>query len=101
MAQTDVLSQLVEALQSLTDKKTKKAKATPKYVLVVNGVVSQQRPTNKDEVKKAVHAILMKLPTAKIELYKFKSELAIALPIAGLEGEAEEAEATTSQAQGE
>lgn len=92
---------LAEALASIMDKKAKKVKTTPKFVLVVNGTVSQQRPTNKDEVKKAVHAILMKMPTAKIELYKFKSELAIALPIAGLEGETEETAEATSQEQGE
>ena len=42
------------------------------------------------EVKKAVHAILMVKPTSKIELYKFKSELAIALPISGLDEDAAE-----------
>ena len=49
---------------------------------------------NKDQLvklkKKAVHAILMVKPTSKIELYKFKSELAIALPISGLDEDAAE-----------
>ena len=90
----DLLNQLAAALADLSDKKAKKSKSTPKFVLVVDGKVSQQRPTNKAEVEKAVHAILMVKPTSKIELYKFKSELAIALPISGLDGEAE-AETTT------
>lgn len=34
-------------------------------------------------------------PTSKIELYKFKSELKIALPISGLEAEAAEEVAIT------
>ena len=85
----DLLNQLADALVALTDKKAKKSKSTPKFVLVVDGKVSQQRPTNKAEVEKAVHAILMVKPTSKIELYKFKSELAIALPISGLDGEAD------------
>ena len=90
----DTLNVLAEALTSLMDKKTKKTKTTPKFVLVVDGKVSQQRPTNKTEVEKAVHAILMVKPTSKIELYKFKSELAIALPISGLSDEADAAETT-------
>ena len=90
----DALNVLAEALTSLMDKKAKKTKTTPKFVLVVDGRVSQQRPTNKAEVEKAVHAILMVKPTSKIELYKFKSELAIALPISGLSDEAEAAEST-------
>lgn len=90
----DALNVLAEALTSLMDKKAKKTKTTPKFVLVVDGRVSQQRPTNKAEVEKAVHAILMVKPTSKIELYKFKSELAIALPISGLSDEAETVEST-------
>ena len=85
----DLINQLAEALSDLSTKKSKKQKITPKFVLVVDGRVSQQRPTNKAEVEKAVHAILMVKPTSKIELYKFKSELAIALPISGLSDETE------------
>lgn len=86
----DLLNQLAAALSDLSDKKAKKSKSTPKFVMVVDGKVSQQRPTCKAEVKKAVHAILMVKPTSKIELYKFKSELAIALPISGLDEDAAE-----------
>jgi uncharacterized protein (DUF2267 family) len=92
----DLLNQLAAALADLSDKKAKKSKSTPKFVLVVDGKVSQQRPTNKAEVEKAVHAILMVKPTSKIELYKFKAELKIALPISGLDGEAEEASNETT-----
>ena len=92
----DLLNQLAAALSDLSDKKAKKSKSTPKFVLVVDGKVSQQRPTNKAEVKKAVHAILMVKPTSKIELYKFKADLKIALPISGLDGEAEEASNETT-----
>ena len=94
----DALNVLAEALTSLMDKKAKKTKATAKFVLVVDGKVSQQRPTNKAEVEKAVHAILMVKPTSKIELYKFKAELKIALPISGLDGEADEASTETTVA---
>ena len=86
----DLLNQLAEALENLSVKKASKKKTTPKFVMVVDGRVSQQRPTCKAEVKKAVHAILMVKPTSKIELYKFKSELAIALPISGLDEDATE-----------
>lgn len=84
----DILNDLAEAISAISEKKAKKVKTTPKFVLVVDGKVSQQRPQNKAEVEKAVHAILMVKPTSKIELYKFKSELKIALPISGLEEEA-------------
>lgn len=93
----DLLNQLAAALSDLSDKKAKKSKSTPKFVLVVDGKVSQQRPASKTEVEKAVHAILMVKPTSKIELYKFKSELAIALPISGLDGEAEAETSTETQ----
>ena len=79
----NILEALASAISQISDKKAKKSKATPKFVLVVDGKVSQQRPTNKAEVEKAVHAISMVKPTSKIELYKFKSEL----PIAGLQDE--------------
>ena len=92
----DLLNQLAAALSDLSDKKAKKSKTTAKFVLVVDGKVSQQRPTNKTEVEAAVHAILMVKPTSKIELYKFKSELKIALPISGLDGEAEDASTETT-----
>lgn len=92
---TNIIEQLAEAIASISDKKAKKSKSTPKFVLVVDGRVSQQRPATKAEVEKAVHAILMVKPTSKIELYKFKSELKIALPISGLEAEAAEEVATT------
>lgn len=94
----DLLNQLAAALADLSDKKAKKSKSTPKFVLVVDGKVSQQRPTNKAEVEKAVHAILMVKPTSKIELYKFKADLKIALPISGLDGEADEASNETTVA---
>ena len=94
----DLLNQLATALADLSDKKAKKTKATAKFVLVVDGKVSQQRPTNKAEVEKAVHAILMVKPTSKIELYKFKAELKIALPISGVDGEADEASTETTVA---
>jgi len=98
MAQSnDILASLAEAIAAISDKKAKKNKATPKFVLVVDGKVSQQRPASKTEVEKAVHAILMVKPTSKIELYKFKSELAIALPISGLDGEAEAETSTETQ----
>lgn len=91
----DILNDLAEAISAISDKKAKKDKSTPKFVLVVDGKVSQQRPHNKAEVEKAVHAILMVKPTSKIELYKFKSELKIALPISGLEEEVVVATETT------
>lgn len=98
MAQSnDILASLAEAIAAISDKKAKKNKATPKFVLVVDGKVSQQRPASKTEVEKAVHAILMVKPTSKIELYKFKSELAIALPISGLDGEADAETSTETQ----
>jgi len=93
----DILSSLAEAIAAISDKKAKKQKTTPKFVLVVDDRVSQQRPKTKAEVEKAVHGILMVRPTAKIELYKFKSELAIALPISGLDGEAEAETKTETQ----
>ena len=97
MASNDIIAALDEAIADVSDKKAKKSKTTPKFVLVVDGKVSQQRPQNKAEVEKAVHAILMVKPTSKIELYKFKSELAIALPISGLDGEAEAETSTETQ----
>ena len=94
----DLLNKLATALSELSDKKAKKQKTTAKFVLVVDGKVSQQRPTNKTEVEAAVHAIFRVKPTSKIELYKFKSELKIALPISGLDGEADEASTETTVA---
>ena len=91
----DILNDLAEAISAISEKKAKTVKTTPKFVLVVDGKVSQQRPQNKAEVEKAVHAILMVKPTSKIESYKFKSELKIALPISGLETEATEEVSTT------
>ena len=83
-------------LEMLSPKKAKKAK-TPKYVLVVNNSVCQQRPTNKAELTEAVIAIKLKNPSAKVFAYKLAGELKLDLPVTGLSIAADSAQ----EAQGE
>ena len=83
-------------LEMLSPKKAKKAK-TPKYVLVVNDSVCQQRPTNKTELTEAVIAIKLKNPSAKVFAYKLAGELKLNLPVTGLSIDADSAQ----EAQGE
>lgn len=72
----------------LAPKKDKKAKTSPKYVMVIDGKVMQSRPSTKAEVLSAAQAIIRR-PEAKIEVYKFHSNLAINLPVAGMESDVE------------
>lgn len=78
--------------QALADmfapKKNKKAKVA-KFVLVVDGKALQNRPTTKKEVKKAVVAIAMRNPEAKISLYEYQGDLGFDMPISGLTTEEE------------
>lgn len=77
-----LLEQLAEELAAKT-KKTK-AKATPKFVLDVNGRLLDQRPTTKKELKDAVVAIKIKNPQAKINVYKFEGSIDVKLPVSGV-----------------
>ena len=83
MAQTTVDTIKEALLEILSPKKAKKAK-TPKYVLVVNDSVCQQRPTSKAELTEAVIAIKLKNPSAKVFAYKLAGELKLDLPVSGL-----------------
>lgn len=88
MPNTDIKEILVEALMEiLAPKKDKKAKTSPKYVMVIDGKVMQSRPSTKAEVLSAAQAIILRKPEAKIEVYKFHSELSIDLPVAGMEAD--------------
>ena len=90
MPSQDIKEILVEALaEILTPKKDKKAKTSPKYVMVIDGKVMQSRPSTKAEVLSAAQAIILRRPEAKIEVYKFHSNLAINLPVAGMESDVE------------
>ena len=82
-------------LEILSPKKAKKAK-TPKYVLVVNDTVCQQRPSSKAELTEAVIAVKLKNPSAKVFAYKLAGELKLDLPVTGL-SVSEEAAETTAQ----
>lgn len=84
-------------LEILSPKKAKKAK-TPKYVLVVNDTVCQQRPSSKAELTEAVIAVKLKNPSAKVFAYKLAGELKLDLPVTGLPVSEEAAE---TPAQGE
>lgn len=84
-------------LEILSPKKAKKAK-TPKYVLVVNDIVCQQRPSSKAELTEAVIAVKLKNPSAKVFAYKLAGELKLDLPVTGLSVSEEAAE---TPAQGE
>ena len=88
MPNQDIKEILVEALMEiLAPKKDKKAKTSPKYVMVVDGKVMQSRPGTKAEVLSAAQAIILRRPEAKIEVYKFHSALSIDLPVAGMEAD--------------
>ena len=85
MPNQDIKEALVEALMEiLAPKKDKKAKTSPKYVMVIDGKVMQSRPSTKAEVLAAAQAIIIRRPEAKIEVYKFHSNLTIDLPVVGM-----------------
>jgi hypothetical protein len=79
--------EIQEALLELIAPKKKAAKKEPKYVIVVNGVVASQRPTNKKDLEAATIAIKIKNPSAKILAYKLQGELTIDFPVAGINEE--------------
>ena len=86
MPNADIKEVLVEALMEiLAPKKDKKPTTSPKYVMVIDGKVMQSRPSTKAEVLSAAQAVILRKPEAKIEVYKFHSELSIDLPVVGME----------------
>ena len=76
-------TEVLEALAEIFAPKKSKSKKAPKFVLVVNDRVLSNRPSSKTELMKAVTAIALKAPTAKIEAYKYVGEMKINLPISG------------------
>ena len=84
---SDTKNAVKEALLELLSGgvKEKKSKTSPKYVLVVNDRVCQNRPTKKSEVKKAVIALSLKNPSAKVEVYKFEAVATVDLPVGGFD----------------
>ena len=61
MPSQDIKEILVEALMEiLAPKKDKKAKTSPKYVMVIDGKVMQTRPSTKAEVLSAAQAIIIR-----------------------------------------
>ena len=84
--------ELGQALVDLITPKKAAKKSTPKYVLVVDDRVLNQRPTNKKDLKAAVIAITLKNPGAKILAYKLEGEMSLDLPVTGLTADEEEGE---------
>lgn len=84
---SDTKNAVKEALLELLSGgvKKEKSKKSPKYVLVVDGKVCQNRPSRKSEVKAAVIALSLKNPATKIEVYRFESAVSVSLPVTGLD----------------
>lgn len=80
---TEVKKALLELLVGSSEPKA--PKGTPKYVIVVDGYVSQQRPRTAEEVKQATIAVKLRNPQAKIEVYTFERTAEITLPVDGFE----------------
>jgi len=86
MAKESLLDQLAAEFAARAKKSTKKA---AKYALEVNGNMMTQKPTTKKELKKAVQAIIVANPSAKINLYTLSGPVSMDLPVAGIDGGAE------------
>lgn len=71
-----ILTDLIAELESATT--IKKTKKQPKYVLVIDGKVIQQRPTNKKDLKKAIAALTCS--GKDIVVYKLEGEVSIDVP---------------------
>jgi len=80
---SNIKSEVAAALQEMLAPKKTKKKTTPKFILVVNGSVLQNRPATKKDLIKAAKAIVLRCPEAKIEVYKFSGEISIDLPVSG------------------
>jgi len=78
MTKEDVLNVLVEALSP-----EKKVAGTPAYVLVVDGKVISERPRTIVELAKAVRAITLRKPEAKISVYEYEGDVEVDLPVSG------------------
>lgn len=80
MTKEDVLNVLVEALSP----EKKKVAGMPAYVLVVDGKVVSERPRTVAELTKAVRAITLRKPEAKISVYEYKGDVEVDLPVSGI-----------------
>ena len=80
---SNIKSEVAAALQEMLAPKKTKKKTTPKFILVVNGAVLQNRPATKKDLIKAAKAIVLRNPEATIEVYKFSGEINVDLPVSG------------------
>jgi hypothetical protein len=92
MNKNEIREALIDLLTA-TDTKERKSNV-PKYVLVVNGYVSQTRADSKEDIREATVAIKLRNPSAKIEVYEFAFTSDLDFPTTEVQPQTETTEVT-------